>query len=46
MSIVEPVKYKKCVKVPLSDEEIELLKIHTTNERDLEKSIRTILLGL
>ena len=35
MSIVEPVKYKKCVKVPLSDEEIELLKIHTTNERDL-----------
>lgn len=35
MSIVEPVKYKKCVKVPLSDEEIELLKIYTTNARDL-----------
>lgn len=35
MSIVEPVKYKKCVKIPLSDEEIELLKINTTNARDL-----------
>lgn len=35
MSIVEPVKYKKCIKVPLKDEEIELLKINTTNSRDL-----------
>lgn len=35
MSIVEPVKYKKCIKVSLKDEEIELLKINTTNSRDL-----------
>ena len=35
ISIVEPVKYKKCIKVPLKDEEIELLKINTTNSRDL-----------
>lgn len=35
MSIIEPVKYKKCVKVPLRDEEIELLKINCTNTRDL-----------
>lgn len=31
ISIVEPVKYKKCIKVPLKDEEIELLKINTIN---------------
>ena len=35
MDLIEPVKYKKCVKVPLSDEEIETIKINCTNARDL-----------
>ena len=35
MDLIEPIKYKKCVKKPLSDEEIELLKINCTNARDL-----------
>lgn len=35
MDLVEPVKYKKCIKVPLSDEEIETLKINCSNARDL-----------
>lgn len=35
MDLVEPVKYKKCIKIPLSDEEIELLKINCSNARDL-----------
>ena len=35
MLLIEPVKYKKCVKVPLLDEEIESLKVNCTNARDL-----------
>lgn len=35
MDLVEPIKYRKCVKIPLSDEEIELLKINSTSSRDL-----------
>ncbi len=35
MDLIEPVKYKKCIKKPLSDEEIELLKINCANARDL-----------
>lgn len=35
MDLVEPVKYRKCVKIPLSDEEIEMVKINCANARDL-----------
>ena len=35
MACIEPIKYRKCIKVPLSDEEIEKLKTGCTRKRDL-----------
>ena len=35
MSVIEPISYKKCVKVPLSDEELERIRVSCNDEREL-----------
>lgn len=35
MVVIEPIAYKKCVKVPLSEEEIERIRVACSNEREL-----------